>query len=461
MKLEDFFFWLEAPYKVIWLPLWWLILSTIVFFIPGVRLWWWLIVPLILAAALKDYYLWWIGWDHWYSQLKWVTLELIPPKEMLAPLSAMEDIFSLVWGIFDKPNFREKWVEGELPLGPFWCSWEIASIEGKIHFYVRCLTNHRHIIESAIYSYYPEVEIKQVADYTKNVPQNIPNKEWDLAGEDYVLAKENAYPIKTYPKFFEPQGERISQEEKRVDPIISLLEDMSRLGPGEQFWCQFITTPIVDADIPWRKEAKKIITKIAKRPEKKEKTLFDEVYDMISTVIGGLTAPSGEGVKSIPPEKSESGEKEMVITPGEREVLSAIEDKIKKPAYKTVIRGIYLAKRKSLNSDHGKILRAYMNHFGTSNLNYIRFNVKTRTKVHFVLRKTRKYLRARKLFIFYVHRFPPLYPKMAEEGAPIFNTEELATMFHFPTKISGLVVPTASAVEAKKGAPPSNLPIVD
>jgi hypothetical protein len=42
---------------------------------------------------------------------------------------------------------------------------------------------------------------------------------------------------------------------------------------------------------------------------------------------------------------------------------------------------------------------------------------------------------------------------------PILNTEELATIFHFPIKVTGLVAPTMTRVESKKGGPPPNLPM--
>ena len=64
-------------------------------------------------------------------------------------------------------------------------------------------------------------------------------------------------------------------EEKRIDPIIALLEAMSKLGPGEHYWMQFTTVPIGDADKEWKEEGQKIINKIAGRPEKKETTFFE------------------------------------------------------------------------------------------------------------------------------------------------------------------------------------------
>jgi len=466
MKFKDAFAVVWEPIeKVILVPFWWIIVLIIIFSIPVLRVWWWLLTPVILMLPLKTYYHWWIGWDHWYQKHKWVMFELIPPKEVLAPFSAMEDVFSIVWSIIDTANWREIWCEGELSKVPYWASWEIASIEGKIHFYIRCLAEHVHVFESVLYSHYPEVEIRPTTDYTKNVPQNLPNEEWDVYGEDYVLGRSDFYPIKTYSKFFEPAGERISQEEKRVDPITSMLEGMARLGPGEQVWFQMITTPISEHDIDWTPEAKKRIVKLARRPEKRKKSITELVGDIISAIAFGALTPSKEGeetesIEAIPMEVSEGGEREMIITPGEREILSAIEEKIKKPAYKVNIRSLYIAKRSAWHSPNGKIVRSYFLHFATQNLNFFRFSGKTRTKVHYLLRTRRKKMRQRKIFMLYLRRLPPLYPKMVgNELNPILNTEELATIFHFPIKISGVSVPTVVGVEAKKGGPPANLPV--
>ncbi|MBU2540138.1 hypothetical protein KJ786_03195 [Patescibacteria group bacterium] len=462
MKFKDYFFWLEVPERVIWKPFWSLFLSAIVLLVPVINVWWWLIIPIFLVYHLQTYYLWWISWDFEYKKQKWVMLELIPPKEVLAPFSAMDDVFNVVWSIIDSANWRETWCEGELPICPYWCSWEIASIEGKVHFYVRCLAQHRNIIESVLYSHYPEVEIVETSDYTKNVPQDIPNEEWQIYAEDYILGRGNAYPIKTYSKFFEPQGEKISQEEKRIDPIASLLENLATLDPGEQFWLQIIINPAVDHEIPWKEEAKKIINKIAKRPEEKKESFWDMLGNMFNELFAGITGSAGVDdkgkAKSLSPAKSESTEREMIITPGEREILSGVEEKIKKAAYKTNIRAVYIAKKGSFKGPNGKIARTYFMHFAAANLNYIRFSLDTRTKIHYILRKTRERLRAKKIFRNYIKRYPYKFPVLFGEGNPILNTEELATIFHFPTKISGISSSAVAGVEAKRGGPPANLP---
>ncbi len=464
MKLPDYLFWWEWVKKVIWDPFWWVILFIIILWVPFLRVWWWVFLPWMLCSQLKVVYRWWINWDYDYAKQKWVLLEIIPPKEVLIPLKAMEDVFSVVWPLWDGANFREQWCDGELNNGPFWYSWEIASIEGKIHFYIRFLQQHRNSAEMALYAHYPDIEIHEAQDYVKLVPPTVPNEEWDMYGEDWDLHREDAYPMKTYEKFFEPQGERISAEEKRIDPIIGLLEGMSKLGPGEHYWVQFITVPVLDYDEPdWKKQGEKIINKISKRPDKKEPTLLEDLFYLVKQVaMGPEKEGSGEGAKYswLEQTKSETGEREMVLTPGEREIITEIENKLKKPVFRTTIRGVYVAKRDAWKAPHRVTLRSYMSHFATINLNHFRFQAKTRPRIHFFMRKRRVFLRARKMFRMAVLRFPPLFPdRMSDDLNPILSTEELATMYHFPLRVSGMVAPTMSSVESKKAGPPPNLPV--
>jgi hypothetical protein len=304
------------------------------------------------------------------------------------------------------------------------------------------------------------VEIHEVPDYTRSVPQLVPNEEWDMYGEDYITGENNCFPVKTYSKFFEPQGERIAQEEKRVDPIVSLLEGMARLKAGEQVWLHFITTPITIGDTPLKEESKTLITKLSRRPVKKKMTLWDHIKEAFVELVTGMFAPDTIwGENAIPPAKSEEGEREMLLTPGEKEVLLAVEDKIKKLMWKVNIRGIYVAKRSAWKKDNRLVTRAYFTHFNAPNLNFIKFWGDTRPKIHFFMRERRRIYRQKAMYRNGLARFTPKFPVMDGPGNSYFNSEELATMWHFPTKITSINVPTAVHVEAKKGGPPANLPV--
>ena len=133
-------------------------------------------------------------------------------------------------------------------------------------------------------------------------------------------------------------------------------------------------------------------------------------------------------------------------------------NKLKKPVFRTNIRGVYVAKREAWNAPHRVITRTYMGHFNTQNMNFWRFQPKTRPRVHFFWRERRVFLRARKMFRMSVLRFPPLYPDR-HELCPILSTEEMATLYHFPLRVSGMVAPTMVKIESKKAGPPANLPV--
>jgi len=453
--LSAFWSWIKGN---IWEPFWWVILMAIVFWVPFLRPWWWIFAPMFLSIELRKLYLWWIAWDFDYPKIKWVMLEIIPPKEVLVPIKAMEDIFSILFNaVSDQANFREIWCDGRLENTPDWMSFEIVSIEGEIHFFARVNSNIQSILETALYSHYPELEIHEASDYVKSVPQDIPNNEWDVYGEDFILGRESAYPIKTYEKFFEPQGEKISAEEKRIEPMNSLLESLAKLGQGEQYWMQIIIHGLYDKDEPgWKEEGKKIIDKLSKRPTKKKKGLISEIIGtLLSIILGPTKEELGGKTKSV---ISDEGEREMVLTPGEREIITEVENKLKKPVFRTNIRGLYIAKRENWNPLNRVITRGYMSHFSTNNMNFLRFGLATRTKVHDILRKRRVFLRARKIFNNAVSRLTPLFPDRRSECA-ILNAEELATIFHFPIKITGITLPNIVRVESKKGGPPANLPI--
>ena len=224
---------------------------------------------------------------------------------------------------------------------------------------------------------------------------------------------------------------------------------------------QFITMSVSPKEEPvFIDEAQKEIAKLTKRSVKHAKTFLEDMQEMLfHLVYGPKKEGSGEKAtyKWLESTKTEEGEREMVLTPGEREILTEIENKLKKPIFRTNTRGIYIAKRENWRASHRLLARAYFGHFQTLNLNFLRFSNNTRTKVHYVFRQRRVFLRARRIFRNFVLRFTPLFPDRKGECA-LLNTEEMATLFHFPIKITGLASPTMARVESKKGGPPPNLP---
>ena len=423
-----------------------------------IKIWWWLPIPFLLWKPFSFLYLWWRA-DCFLKDKKFVLFEIKIPKEILKPIRAMENVIDGLWQIlYDPPgNWWEKWIEGKVLLS---YSFDIVSIGGDLHFFIRILEANRHSVEASIYSQYPEAEISIVNDYTKNVPADIPNKDWDLWGADYRLLEDNSYPIKTYKEF---ETERETLEEKRVDPLAILLEASAKIEQGEQLWIQILAEPITDAEFPWITKAKKLRDELVRRKAPPaQKSMIMEAMDIL---IAGK-APGQENGKNgeiIPPE--------MKLTPGERDIVSAIEQKIAKRGFKTSIRFIYLGKKDVFFKPKIRLPLAFFSAFNVENLNMlVPYGQPLITKIPKswflplnLFRNRREYLRKRAIFRKYKLRVNPYFPREKASGKGkkdvfILNTEELASIFHFPGKRVA-PAPFVERIEAKKGEAPPGLPM--
>jgi hypothetical protein len=420
------------------------------------KIWWWIFIPFILWKPFSFLYLWWRQ-SCFYKENKFVLFEIKVPKEMLKPIRAMETVIDHLWQIlYDPPgNWWENWIEGKIL---FSYSFEIALIEGQIHFFIRGLESHRHSIEAAIYSQFPEVEISIVDDYTKRLPADIPNKDWDLWGADYRLLKNSAYPIRTYKDF---ETEREASEERKIDPMANLFEAAAKVGPGEQIWIQITAGPVTDADYPWISEAKKIRDKLVgrKEPSLSRKPMIMEAADIL---ISGKPSEEKKPEKEIIPT-------EMKLTPGEKELVSKIEQKISKRGFKTNIRFIYLGKRDVFFKPKIRLPLSFFSAFNTECNSLVPYGqpfiakiVKSWFLPLNLIRNRRTYLRKRALFRKYKSRVDPFYPKEEPFSAKkkaifVLNTEEIASLFHFPGKRVA-PAPFIERIETRKREAPPGLP---
>ncbi|MFZ2390233.1 MAG: hypothetical protein WA092_00415 [Minisyncoccales bacterium] len=409
---------------------------------------WWTVVPFYLFKKLKFTYKLFIN-NKWAGDKtrKPVVLEIRVPQEILRPLRAMENVFNSIWGSYDPPkDWRAEHFEGKVILG---ASFEIAGIDGVPHMYVRIPSSNRKLIESSIYAQYPEVEIVEVPDYTKQVPMDIPNQDWDMWGTDFELIKSDVYPIRTYEQFFEEKPE-VSKEEKRIDPLASLFEVISRMSKGEQIWIQIFAQPRGPKESSLFERARKEVDKLVKRPEKKEgRTLLSDFFYLL--IHGEIPTEEKKEETVLPPE--------MKLTSGERDIVTAIERKKSKHCFLSFIKYVYVAERKVFFGGAKGFGVSFFAQFGTQNFNNMKPWGMTTTKIQSpdIFTARRLYLRKRDLIDNYRTRDPAFDPFSVEGATYFLNSEELATLWHFP----GAAVPTSALkrVEMKKGAPPSTLPV--
>ena len=389
--------------------------------------WWWLIVLPILFIWVEKLYLRAIR-DKWEAKIEWVLLKIKIPRETFKPSKAMEDVFTTLGAIYGSISGKKKWLEGKT-LTPL--SFEIATINGRTDFFIRTPKIYRDFVESTIYSQYPGVEIFPTEDYVNNIPKDIPNKNWDLWGRDCQLKKQDAYPIKTYPLFFQKDvGFKVEQE---IDPLSSFIEGMAKLGPNEQFWLQIIIKPTNDEESKWVTKGNQLVDKLMGRAKAKSNILLD----MIRVIL-------------FPPDQGKKGENPSLTEREQKNLIKGIQDKITEQGFKTSIRVIYVGKRDVFFKPRTRIAASFFIQLSSGDLNGFKFSKRTSTKVGYVWRARRSYVRKRKIFKNYIKRKP--------DETFILNSQELATLYHFSSKA---MIPSISVsrIEAKKGQEPDNLPI--
>ncbi len=398
--------------------------------------WWWTFTPIILGFIFWELYVFYIQ-EKFFLGIRFVLLEIRLPKEVEKTPKAMEQVWHEWHGLHDIFNLKEEYIKGEFVQ---WISCEIVSNAGKVHFYVRTPDIFRDLVESAIYSQYPEAEIVEVEDYTNSVPSDIPDQAYEMWGSDFILTKPSPYPIRCYEEFEEVK------EEKRVDPLSPLMEGLSTLKEGEQIWIQILAQPIL---FEGRAEAEKLVEKLFGKKLEKEAGMTKELGkfagDFIDIIVSGRTAETKEEKESYDMFKM------FVLTPGDRLILEGIERKMDKLQFYCNIRFIYLAKRDVFFKPKIRLAMSPFKQFTTLNTNGIRIGP-NKTKINYFFVNRRVFYRKRRLIRFYKRRTFEAWFKPF-----ILNAEELATIFHFPGKMVA-PAPMVSRVEARKGEPPPILP---
>jgi hypothetical protein len=378
--------------------------------------------------------------EKYIRNLKWNLLEVKVPAGMEIRPKTMEEFFSGLASNFDTAidTLYDIYLSGVVDS---WFSFEIVSFEGDVHFYVRTIDMHRDMIEALIYAEYPDAEIQEVPEYVTSVPDDVPNAQYDIWGTDMKLAKDSAYPIRTWKEFEDPGSGEF------VDPLSSIVEGVNKLGPGEQIWIQILVRPTGDK---WKEAGYNTVLKLAGREVKKPSPgfwagLFKEFEGIFSEIVNiGGGAPAEE-------KKSDMPSMMLHLSSGEKEVIDAIDEKLKKPGFETDIRYIYAARREVFNKGKANsAFFAYFTQFGNDRMNSLRPDSKTKTSAYYFFSDYRKAIKKKSLLRKYKNR-------TLDFRSYVMTSNELATLFHFPTKeVRGSVVPK---VEAKKSKPPATLPI--
>ncbi|PJE58345.1 MAG: hypothetical protein COU81_01185 [Candidatus Portnoybacteria bacterium CG10_big_fil_rev_8_21_14_0_10_36_7] len=406
-------------------------------------------MPPVLIIAFFKSWMYYIKREN-FNKLEWVLLEIYPPSNLGNSPKIAEAIFSGLWAVVGTGSVKfDKYWKGQYP---DYYSLELVGIDGVIHFFIRTQRKYRNVVEANIYAQYSAAEIKEVPDYVDEaVPAEAPSATWDLWGTVLRLSADQSYPIRTYQSFVDITS-GAEETPQFLDPLSSLMEVLNKLKPGERVVIQILIRPVGDT---WKEESQKVVDDLIGKPTAKKAggVLVQELagWANASRAVAHHTL-TGEQLEFKEDQKNsaELPSKMLYLTPGQRDSVLAIENKLSKKAYETKIQFVYLARKDVYAGPTVSSVMGVFNQFSTLNLNGLRPNKLYTT--------TSRYLFAVQRAIFKKRTMVKLLRGRAfwEKGY-ILNIEELASLWHFPTSM--VKAPATPKVLSKKGEPPVSLPI--
>lgn len=333
-----------------------------------------------------------------------VLLVLEIPKANDKSELAAEQLFASLHGILrDAKELKlSKGIQEHL-------SFEIASVNGQIRFYVWTPKTLQSFVEGQIYSQYPTVQIHTAEeDYVAHERRHsvVYTSEITLSDSEYL-------PIKTFQSF-------------EVDPLAGITGTLAKLeSTGEELWVQILVRPIADE---WHKASSKWVSSV-KNGTGNPLAFLTEGFSLkfFADILGALAKPPEEGkVGGAPKELSER----------EKTRLSEAEKKATKLGYQVKIRMAYLGESTTNAKLRMQAIVGTFKQFNSTNLNGFRMTSGSFKKEDLAQYKARLFM----------------------DRGYILNIEELASVFHLPH--TNVETPNIVWASSKTAEPPAKLPVI-
>lgn len=388
-------------------------------------------VPLMLCYLLFHVY---IDYNRtkYYNSLQWSLIEVVPSPDNVKSPAAMELFLLALYQTSGESTWIDRWVKGKVRT---WFSLELVSLEGRIHFFIYCESKMQKYLESQIYAQYPGTEIKVAEDYAAKFN----TQDYEIMAAELQLTKPDPYPIKTYVDY---QLDKEQEEEFKIDPITPVLEFMNTI-PQDNYVCMQILVRAHKDEDP---DTSKLFPSFSKKIDNWKETAKKEVETI-------------KAKSFIDVDEGGAKKKQNVQTDAQKRAIIALERSTTRYAFDTGIRLLNIGKKGSFSNMYGLMLGMFKQ-YNSMDLNGFKPRVGTsfdypwQDPLGWKLKK----MRAELLEAYQVRDY---FWKSDYKGddRPFFvlNTEELATIYHFP----GLVAqtPSITRVDSRKVTPPENLPI--
>ncbi|HTK39594.1 MAG TPA: type IV secretion system DNA-binding domain-containing protein [Patescibacteria group bacterium] len=291
-------------------------------------------------------------------------------------------------------------------------SFEIASVGGRIRFYVWVPKTLQSFVEGQIYAQYPTVQIHMAEeDYVTHERQHS-----TVYTSEMVLADQEFLPVKTFQSF-------------EVDPLAGITGTLAKLEDSrDEIWIQILVRPIAD---DWHKASDRWIKTVRTG---NPFNLFSGGMDSFDLRwLGGLFEALWR-----PPEQgsggSDGGAKEL--TDRDKTRIAEAEKKATKLGYQTKIRIAVLSEDQTTAKLRMQAIAGTFKQFNSTNLNGFKTAGESFKKEDLAKYKARLF---------------------ADRGY-ILNIEEVASVFHLPH--TNVETPNIVWASNKTAEPPASLPVL-
>lgn len=387
--------------------------------------------PIFLAKLIFDEY---VSYNRqkYRNSLEWKLLEVVPSPDNVKSPAAMELFLLALYQTSGESTWIDRLVKGKVRT---WFSLELVSLGGKVHFYIWCESKMQKFLESQVYAQYPGSEVREAEDYAAKFEHT----NYEMMAAELALARPDPYPIKTYMDF---ALDKEQDEIYKIDPMTPVLEFFNTI-PEDNYACIQI---IVRAHKAEDDDPTKTFPSFSKKIDNWKETAKKEIDDIKKKSF--IELEEG-GVKK----------KQNTQTESQKRVISALDRSTTKFAFDTGIRLLYIGKKDVFANNYGMLMGTFKQ-YNSGELNS--FKPQVGTSFDYPWQDFRgKKVKKMKVEMLEAYQLRDYFWKSDYKGKdrPFFvlNTEELATIYHFPGMVAQ--TPSITRVDSRKVPPPDNLPI--
>jgi Type IV secretory system Conjugative DNA transfer len=268
-------------------------------------------------------------------------------------------------------------------------SFEIAVLEGQVHFFVVCPRALLSLVEKQLTAFYPDAYMEKVEDY------NIFKPKCKVVSHYMVPTKDYWFPIKTYQRL-------------NVDPLNTIINSLSKIGKDDGAVVQMMIRPKKDG---WQEKGRKVAHKIFQSEGGGSFTWYNPL-SWLSTLFEFFT--KGEQMENI----GDVQKGTTRTTPITDDEVKAIEEKCSKPGFETIIRLVSSADTKQEAITNLVSMRGAFSQYVTSSNNSLEY-----TRWH-----NNRYLVTNYIF----RNFRRGFLDWLFGQKMVLSCEELASIFHVP-----------------------------